>query len=608
MTVLEHTTGRHNNVRGRSLTIRLPSRLGLAATVIAGVPFGIHLWFLAGGFFVHDDFLITHLAGQGSPLDVGYLFQNYNGHIAPGLFLIAWAVTAVAPMSFPVAMAPLIVAHLALLAMFWRLLVRCFGSRAALLLPFGAVAASPVILASTMWWAYALQLLPLLLAMFCALYHHVGYLRGGLRRDAALALVWTVVGLAFFEKAALFAGLLFGITVLLGSTRGVAALGQAWRTHRKVWLVHLGLLAVYAVVYFGLASAPLHETEISGAQVVELTRLMVVDTLFTPTLGFPVNGSVHEGSPALAEPVAALRLLGGLAALAVVVGGLLVGRGRAAYAWLLLAGYLAVDVTLVALARMPLIGPLIGLDIRYVADAVPVLALCAAFAYLTPIGFGGTRPAPIRSRPLRVGLVALTAVMLAGGMVSTVRLSPNLQFAASRAYVETATAALRRDPDMVLYDATVPSNVMIHWFGDEGRASRVLGLLPDAPRFDEPTATIFMLDGKGTPQEVKGVVNAVFGKPGPVSECGYPVTDQTTLVPLSGPVKGKRLIRLEYFTAAAGPVTINAGRASFTIPLREGVHLLQLVVDAEFDRIDLKRAPGATTACLVGVVIGEPLV
>jgi hypothetical protein len=608
VTVLDQPSGRHKNVRERSLTIGLPSRLGLAATLIAAVPFGIHLWFLAGGFFVHDDFLITYLAGQGSPLDVGYLFQNYNGHIAPGLFLIAWVVTAVAPLNFLVAMAPLVLLHLAVIVMFWRLLVACFGPRAALLLPFGVVAASPAILASTMWWAYALQLLPLLLAMFCALYHHVGYLHGGRRRDAVLTLVWTVVGLAFFEKAALFAGLLFGVTVLLGSTRGVAAIGQAWRAHRKVWLVHAGLLAVYAVVYFGLASAPLHETEISGAQVVELARLMVVDTLFTPTLGFPVNGSVFEGSPALAEPVAALKLLGGLAALAVVVGGLLVGRGRAAYAWILLAGYLAVDVVLVALARMPLVGPLIGLDIRYIADAVPVLALCAAFAYLTPIGADGSRPAPIQGRPLRVGLVALTAVILAGATVSTVRLSPNLQFAASRAYVETASAALSRDPDMVVYDAIVPSNVMIYWFGDDGRASRVVGLLPDAPKFDQPTAKIFMLDGKGRPQEVNGVVNAVYGKPGPVPECGYPVTDQTTLVPLSGPVKGKRLIRLEYFTSAAGPVTINAGRTSFTLPLREGVHLLQLVVDAEFDRIDLKRAPGATTACLVGVVIGEPLV
>ncbi len=599
--MLEHPTGRHKNVRERSLTIPLPSRLGLAATVIAGVPFGIHLWFLFGGFFVHDDFLITYLAAQGSPLDVGYLFQNYNGHIAPGLFFVAWVVTAVAPLNFAAAMAPLLVVHLAALVVFWRLLVRCFGPRAALLLPFGVVAASPVILASTMWWAYALQLLPLLLAMFSALYCHVGYLRTGRRRDAILTLVWTVVGMAFFEKAALFVGLLFGVTVLLGP--GVA---RAWVAHRKLWLVHLGLLAVYAVVYFGLASAPVHETEISGAQVVELARLMVVDTLFTPTLGFPVGSSVHEGSPALAEPVAALKLLGGLAALAVVVGGLVVGRGRAAWAWTLLAGYLVLDVVLVALARMPLIGPLIGLDIRYIADAVPVLVLCAAFAYLPPLGADGARPPRIPGRSLRVGLVALTAVVLAGATVSTVRLSPNLQFSASRAYVRTAGSALR--PDMVVYDASVPSNVMIYWFGDQGRASRVIGLLPDAPRFDEPTATIFMLDGQGKPQEVKGVVNTVVAKPGPVPECGYPVTDQTTLVPLSGPVKGKRLIRLEYYTSAAGPVTINAGRASFTVPLQEGVHLLQLVTDAEFDRIDLRRAPGATAACLVGVIIGEPLV
>ncbi|CRK61375.1 hypothetical protein [Alloactinosynnema sp. L-07] len=608
MTVVDRPSGRHKNTAQRAVTIRLPSRLGWTALVLGAIPFGFHLWFLAGGYFAHDDFLMTYLADRASPLDPGYLFQNYNGHIVPGLFVLVWVVTALAPLNFAVAMVPLVLVHIAALVVFWRLLVRCFGPRRALLLPFGVVAASPLILSSTLWWAYAAQLLPLLLAMFAALYHQVGHLRTGRRRDAVLTLVWTAVGLAFFEKAALFVGLLFGLTVLLSAESGMRALAAAWREHVKLWAAHFALLTGYAILYFGLASPPVHETEISGDSVLTLARLMVVDTLFTPMLGFPVVASGGDGSPALNEPVTAVRILGSLLTVAVVVGGLLIGRSRAGWAWTLLAGYLTVVVTLVALARMPLIGPLVGLDIRYIADAVPVLALCAAFAYLTPVTADGVRPPPLPSRPLRLGLVALTAVMLAGGTVSAARISPNLQFKGAKAYVATAEAALRRDPDMVVYDSIVPSNVMVYWFGDQGRVSRVIGLLPGPPRFDEPTAKIYMLDGKGTPREVTGVVNTVTGKPGPVPGCGFPVTDQTTLIPLSGPVKGKRLIRLEYYTNAAGPVTINAGNRSFTLPLQEGVHLLQLVTDTEFDRIDMKRAPGATAACFVGIVIGEPLV
>ncbi|WP_436493573.1 hypothetical protein [Actinokineospora sp. HUAS TT18] len=608
MTVVDRPSGKHKSAPQRALTIRLPSLLGWAALVLGAAPFAYHLWFLAGGYFAHDDFLMTYLADRSGPLDPGYLFQNYNGHIVPGVFVLVWVVTALAPLNFIVAMVPLVLIHIAALVVFWRLLVRCFGPRRALLMPFGVVAASPLILASTLWWAYAAQLLPLLLAMFAALYCQVGYVRTGRRRDAVLTLIWTAVGMAFFEKAALFIGLLFGLTVLLSAERGLKALASAWRTHRKLWIAHIALLTGYAILYFGLASPPVHETAISGSSVLTLARLMAIDTLFTPLLGFPVVTSGADGSPALNEPVAAVRILGSLLTVAILVGGVLIGRTRAAYAWVLLAGYLAVDITLVALARMPLIGPLIGLDIRYIADAVPVLALCAAFAYLTPMTADGVRPAAIPGRALRVGLVAATAVMLAGATVSAARISPNLQFAGAKAYVATARAALQRDPEMVLYDSHVPNSVMVYWFGDQGRVSRTIGLLPGPPRFDEPTAKIYMLDGKGMPREVTGVVNTVVGKPGPVEGCGYPVADQTIVVPLSGPVKGKRLIRLEYYTNAAGLVTINAGTRSFTLQLQEGVHLLQLVTDTEFDRIDLKRAPGSVAACFVGVVIGEPLV
>ncbi len=151
---------------------------------MAGVPFLVHAWATLNGYFGQDDFILTYRAAHAAPYDLGFLFQDYSGHLQPGAFLLAWIVTAVAPLNHTVAVLPLLAVHAVTLWLCWRVLTRLFGRRWAILPPFAVFAASPLILFPTLWWAYAMQLFPLLLAMFAALHAHLRYLDGSRPRHA----------------------------------------------------------------------------------------------------------------------------------------------------------------------------------------------------------------------------------------------------------------------------------------------------------------------------------------------------------------------------------------------------------------------------------------
>ena len=87
-----------------------------------------------------------------------------------------------------------------------------FGNRPAILIPLTVFAFSPLSLAALTWWAVALEILPLELAIFMAVDAHVRYLRGGRFRSALAAAGWLLLGLAAMDKGAVVPLLLFALT------------------------------------------------------------------------------------------------------------------------------------------------------------------------------------------------------------------------------------------------------------------------------------------------------------------------------------------------------------------------------------------------------------
>ncbi|MGW5718271.1 hypothetical protein ACWEVP_19040 [Amycolatopsis sp. NPDC003865] len=566
---------------------RRPSTVVLAAFVAGVVPFAFHAWAALHGSFAQDDFVVTYRAAAAGPFDLGYLFQDYHGHLQPGGFFLAAVLTWWAPLNFALLMAPLLLMRAVATVLFWCVLVRCFGRRWAILVPFTVFTASTLLLVPTLWWSFGVQLVPVVLAAAGALHAHVRYLDGGGRWWIG-AFAWTLFGLAFYEKAALIPVLLAGVTVLLG---------RSFRDHARYWAGHSVLLAAFVAGYFAVTASQVGAgaRPMSAGTVADLTGRMLGDTLLPGLAGGPWSGA-GAGATWAASPFAVVAALL-VAAIAVVIAGVRAGGRRAWGAWALLAALFAVDVGLLALTRLREVGPSAGDDPRYVADLALAAALCGAFAFLRP---GGIAPSGRkRERPIALACCVLLLVSSAIGFSG---LAPAVRFGHSAQYLGNVRAAVAEDPELVFFDTFVPSDVVHEWFGADSRASRVAGLIPGT-HFDQPTNRMHQLDATGTPHLITGVAAESRGATGPVPNCGYTVGETPIRVPLDKPLLGRYLLKLDYFTSDGGEGLVDRTPVWF----QAGLHSLYLPVDGLFDHVDLRLSSPGAPVCVAKVEVGKPV-
>ncbi|GFH05475.1 hypothetical protein MHIP_59580 [Mycolicibacterium hippocampi] len=53
-----------------------------------------------GGYFYWDDLILVGRAGTQSLLSPEYLFDDHDGHVMPGAFLVAGAITRLSPLDW----------------------------------------------------------------------------------------------------------------------------------------------------------------------------------------------------------------------------------------------------------------------------------------------------------------------------------------------------------------------------------------------------------------------------------------------------------------------------------------------------------------------------
>jgi hypothetical protein len=472
----------------------------------------------------------------------------------------------------------------------WSCLVGLCSRRWALLVPFTAFALSPAIWLPTAWWAYSLELTPLLVAMLAAVRAQLTFIRTGTVGHAFAAIGWTAAGLLFWDKAVLIPLVVFGITLVLAP--------RTVRPYWKVWLGYVLLIGAYAVAYLVVTrhdtAFPLRPHEIPA-----LAGIMAGRTFLPELLGGPWTTATGT-SWAVGSPVLLAIVWAGTAAVLMV--GVRVGRARAVVAFAVVLGYLAVDIALVAAGRLGAIGAMIGGDPRYTADAVPVALLCASAALLT---------GPVRAvRFRRGGALGVSAALglsaaLAGSAAVTTLGPPFAPTDVARTYVTTAAAAVRADPDLVLYDGAVPSGVLVAWFGQQDRVSVALGALRPPPAYDQPTGDLRILDDTGTPRPIV-LFGAATSAPGPVAGCGYAVTARGTDIPLTTTAHGDRpVVRIGYYTGGAGAGIVEIGGRSMTVTFQPGVHYLFVVADGPPTGIRVTALDN--TVCVTDVTVGMPL-
>src|ERR1700741_1576558 len=223
----------------RSLT-GIP-KVALAAAALIAVQLVIRAVLAFRGYFYWDDLILVGRAGTHGLLSPSYLFDDHDGHVMTAAFLVAGAITRLAPLNWAGPATSLVVLQLLASLALLRGLHVILGWRPVLLVPLTFALFTPLGVPGFAWWAAALNSLPMLAALAWGCADAILLVRTGNQRYAVTGVLVYFGGLLFFEKAAVIPFVAFAVAALLLHVQGDrAALRSVWRAGLRLWIGGLG--------------------------------------------------------------------------------------------------------------------------------------------------------------------------------------------------------------------------------------------------------------------------------------------------------------------------------------------------------------------------------
>jgi hypothetical protein len=573
------------------------NRIRIAGVAMVGAQVCWMATFLTGSFFRLDDFYYLE-NGLSSGLTWKYLTLVDLGHLTPVAFAISWVLGRISPMdwtlSCAVTLALLACAGLALL----RLLRTLFGDHPGILLLMLGYLLSPLSFPGLSWWSVAMELVPLEIAMFCALTSHVRYVRTGNFRHAVVTALWLLLAMASSIKGAGVPLLLLAITsgwLVQGSW--AAGLARTLREHWRAWVVYGVIMGGYVLVYAGALRASGQQLARPGAfsGVFGYIREIIANTFVPGVLGGPWNWLSTPnwtGNPAFHGEYAAANAPVDLLPVAWAVAAAIIAlsiwqQPKAWRAWAIVFGWLVVVDTIPGIGRLSdLAAALLSRETRYVMDAVGVLVICAGLAFLPQPGQEVTRHRIARGRPTTAVVVGLATAVLIGSLVSYHNYLADTSNVLPRGYFATAEAALAQtQPGAQIVNEIAPLYATDGSSSALGSEIKLLGPLrstPGQPRFaSSPKGTIdqlLMFNAWGQ------LVHAqVIGAGATAPQC-FPVSKdgvaRVRLEPLPAGQTASEL-RFGYLSGSSGQVAVGYGGQSVTIGVIRGLHSAYVPIKAQ---------------------------
>lgn len=608
----------------RSLTTPLPSdRVGsaptsgaerrqlvlAAAAVLVAAQTGFRAWALYPSFFFTDDYRLM-LAARATDLSVSHLLTPFDSQFMPAGRLAAWLVAHSGATNWSgAATLTLLVQLLASAGCVW-MLATLFGARPAILGPLVLYLTSALTLPGFMWWAAALNQLPLQLAFFLAVGSWVEYLRTRRRSRLLATFAALTLGLACYPKALLIVPVLAWL-LLAYFTQGT--LRERLRSGLAEFPLASVLGAAAAVGYLGfyLVAVPQpfeSESPAAGSRAAEVADAMLGTSLPTGLLGGPWTWLDTSPPIVLAQPPGwTVPLAWTVLVLGAVY--LALRRARTGRAWALLGGYALLAYTLLATSRGQLFGRIAGLEYRYLTDVMPVAALAVGLACLGLRGAVGSsvgRPKPLIDVELgsRTAVVATVLVALGGTASSISYVQYWHEENAGRGYVRTVQEELEARGPVDLADQLVPPTVMPEYTKPSNRTAVFVPLVSEGARFPVTSTDLNVLNefGQIVPAAITPGPRSVDG---PDRDCGYRLTAGTTRIRLdSAAFNFGWWVRIGYLAGSDGTLSARIGDVTRGVPVIRGLNSAFVHVTTEFDSIDLSTTGGGIV-CVDSVEVGQ---
>lgn len=543
-----------------------------------------------------------------------YITQEYNGHIMPGQFLLAWVSTKLAPLDYTWAVVAVIAMMVASIVVWSLALTALFGERLRLLYALTVLALSPLFMPISLWWAAAIQVFPLQLAMGASVLFTVRYLtRGGHRADLVGLGLSYALGLFFWQKALLITVPVVFVVLLLRDGPVLAVL----RKNMRLLLVPTLITIAYLPLFLTLTRGD------DGAR----TKLFQPRSV-GESLSFYLHGIIDVGLPALvggpwssvSNPQAGFEFGRSstsflLVAVAVAVGGLALAyrrRGGAAVAMVVAYATIAWGLLLTS-SRYEVMGNLSIYDARYAADILPV-ALLGSMFLVTPTRLERAQGSWLRQgsvptmlRRSRVLLVPLLLAVGAGAIWSNGATWDLASQRSPKPWVDNLVADAGRVGGATVYNSMAPAHVILSaFFWGDGRISQLLKPLGLPLDYNQPSPSLLIVDDQGhlRPVEVEAVSRSA--SPPPVEGCGYLVRPgETTYVPLSVPMYAWEWgVQLDYFSQKGGNVVLAGATKTVAMEFAPGLGHIQAVLEDELPALTLRGDPASGPICLTEVRVG----
>lgn len=557
-----------------------------------------------GGDFYWDDLILVGRAGTQSLLSAQYLFDDHDGHVMPGAFLVAGAITRLAPLQWVGPAISLVVLQLLASAALLRALQVILGWRPVLLIPLTFALFTPLTVPGFAWWAAGLNSLPMLAALAWVCADAVLLVRTGNRRYAVTGVLVYAGGLLFFEKSAVIPFVAFAVAALLAWVTG-ASVAQVWRRGLRLWIGLLAVTAAWIGVYLVVVDQQRWSLDLGMTW--DLLLRSVTHGIVPGLAGGPWDWQRWAPASPWATPSVTAMVLGWLV-LAAVMAVSLARKERIGPVWLAAVGYaVACQVPIYLMRSSQFTALELAQTLRYLPDLVVVLALLSAVAFCAPNRASSRRLDASTSRSVVVLVVA--AAFVGSSLYSTMTFLRVWQDSPVPGYLDNARAGLAAvDPlGAPLLDQEVDPMIMQRVAAPENLASHMFALLPHRPEFSSATTELRVLDSTGRLRDalVTWVRTIV---PGPAPHCGYLVQteDSEVVMPLDGPLlPADWTAEINYLANSEGSLTMSLTEGvPVKVPVHPGLNRVFVRLSGAGDAVRVSANTAALSVCIASGPIG----